>query len=161
MRSSRPQVPLTALLSPDSVRNRRRVVCPLAGLEAERGESFSVRGEEERISVALANETSFSTRMAHMRAGVRLNSRVALRVEWAEGGVKRQAEGYTVDISPKGCLAIVAQGFAVGQKMQLTNLSNKQTAEAILIWRGHEGRKGWELGLELEGSVGDFWGVEF
>ena len=127
----------------------------------ERGGCCAAQGEEKRISVPLANETSFSTRMAHLRAGARLNSRVLLRVEWAEGGVKRQAEGYTVDISPKGCLAIVAQGFAVGQRMKLTNMSNGQTAEAILIWRGHEGRKGWELGLELEGAEGDFWGVEF
>ena len=97
----------------------------------------------------------------HIRAGVRLNSRVELTVEWEEGGKTLRAKGYTVDISPKGCMAIVEQGLAVGQKLRVVNGMSGKTAEATLIWRGHEGRKGWEVGLELEGSAGDFWGVEF
>jgi len=64
-------------------------------------------------------------------------------------------------VSPKGCLALVPQGFAVGQRLRLLNKVNGQTAEAVLIWRGHEGRAGWELGLELQEPPEDFWGVEF
>jgi hypothetical protein len=30
-----------------------------------------------------------------------------------------------------------------------------------LIWRGHEGRTGWELGLELQDAGEEFWGVDF
>jgi len=30
-----------------------------------------------------------------------------------------------------------------------------------LVWRGHEGRTGWELGLELRDPSPDFWGLEF
>ena len=108
----------------------------------------------------LANDVSFETRMKHMRAAARLNSRVAIAVEWTENGRTLRAEGYTVDVSPKGCLAIVPQGFAVGQRLRLINLINKNAGEAVLIWRGHEGRAGWELGLELQGRAGDFWGVE-
>jgi len=82
-------------------------------------------------------------------------------VEWSDGGRNLNAEGYTVDVSPKGCLAIVPQGFAVGQKLKLINLTNKKTSDAILIWRGHEGRAGWELGLEIQDKPEDFWGIQF
>jgi len=99
--------------------------------------------------------------LQYMRAGARVNSRVQVEVEWVEGGTKHRAEGHTVDISPKGCLAIVPQGFAVGQKLRLKNGSNQRESEAVLIWRGHEGRSGWELGLELVHPPEEFWGVEF
>jgi hypothetical protein len=111
--------------------------------------------------VPLANDVGFETRMKQLRAAARLNSRVAIAVEWKEDGRTLRAEGYTVDVSPKGCLAIVPQGFAVGQRLRLINLVNKNASEAMLIWRGHEGRAGWELGLELQGRAGDFWGLEF
>ena len=97
----------------------------------------------------------------HIRAGERLNSRVELIVEWVEDGRTLRAKGYTVDISPKGCMAIVEQGLPIGQKLRVVNGVSGKTAAATLIWRGHEGRKGWELGLELEGADGDFWGMEF
>ena len=107
----------------------------------------------------LVNDVGFETRMKQLRAAARLNSRVVIALEWTEDGRTLRAEGYTVDVSPKGCLAIVAQGFAVGQRLRLINLINKNAGEAVLIWRGHEGRAGWELGLELQGRVGDFWGL--
>jgi hypothetical protein len=111
--------------------------------------------------VALLIETSYEVRRQHFRAGVRLNSRVKVAVEWAEAGKTMQAEGYTLDISPKGCLAVVPQGFTVGQRLRLINLVNKNVSEAVLVWRGHEGRAGWELGLELQESSLEFWGVDF
>jgi hypothetical protein len=100
------------------------------------------------------------TRRKQIRAGARLNSRVQLTVEWQESGRIFSAKGYTVDIGPKGCLAIVEQGLLVGQKLRVTNATNGQATGAKVIWKGHEGRKGWELGLELEDGFGDFWGVE-
>jgi hypothetical protein len=102
----------------------------------------------------------FDAGMRHFRATVRLNSRVPLSVEWNEDGQHHREIGYTVDVSPKGCLAIVPQGFAVGQKLRLVNKVNGNACDAILIWRGHEGRAGWELGLELRSAPDDFWGVE-
>ncbi|MGB7434278.1 MAG: PilZ domain-containing protein [Candidatus Acidiferrum sp.] len=109
-----------------------------------------------------SSEMNYALRMLqYMRAGARVNSRVKVTVTWNENGADHQAEGFTMDISPKGCLAIVPQGFAVGQKLRLENASNSREAEAILIWRGHEGRSGWELGLELVAPPEDFWGVEF
>lgn len=97
----------------------------------------------------------------HIRAGERLNSRVGLTVEWEADGKTLQAKGYTVDISPKGCMAILEQGLPVGLRLRVMNVVNGKTAEGTLIWRGHEGRKGWEVGLELAGTDGDFWGMEF
>ena len=81
--------------------------------------------------------------------------------EWEEARARHKVEGWTIDISPKGCLAVVPQGFPVGQKLDLINLVNKNVSKAILIWRGHEGRSGWELGLELVDVPEDFWGLDF
>jgi len=114
-----------------------------------------------REDVEIMNETSYAMRMQQMRAGVRLNSRVRVALEWEEGGKTHSVSGYTVDISPKGCLAVVPQGFAVGQKMRMRNSINGNESEARLIWRGHEGRSGWELGLELDNPPDNFWGLDF
>jgi PilZ domain len=97
----------------------------------------------------------------YMRAGARLNSRMPVRLEWVDCGEAHTVEGYTMDISPKGCLVIAPQGFAVGQKLRIKNGANQKETDATLIWRGHEGRKGWELGLELVQPPADFWEVEF
>ena len=111
--------------------------------------------------MSASSEMNYALKMLqYMRAGARVNCRVQVVVEWTENGATHQAEGYTVDISPKGCLAIVPQGFAVGQKLRLKNATNEKSSEALLIWRGHEGRSGWELGLELVHAPSDFWGVE-
>jgi PilZ domain len=112
--------------------------------------------------VNASSDLNYSLKMLeYMRAGARVNSRVLVEVEWLETGVPRRAEGYTVDISPKGCMAIVPQGFVVGQKLRLKNRSNGNISDATLIWRGHEGRSGWELGLELVNPPIDFWGLDF
>ena len=112
------------------------------------------------MSVSSEMNSAFKM-LQYMRSGARVNSRVRILLEWSEGGADHSAEGYTVDVSPKGCLAIAPQGFAVGQRLRLRNVSNHKESEATLIWRGHEGRSGWELGLELVHPPADFWGVEF
>ena len=111
--------------------------------------------------MALMKDTNFGLRLGDVRGSSRLNSRVAVAVEWTDAGQSLRAEGYTVDIGAKGCLAMVAHGFGVGQKLRLVNLTNQISCEAILIWRGHEGRAGWELGLELQEPCPDFWGLDF
>jgi hypothetical protein len=104
--------------------------------------------------------SGFEPRTQTLRAGVRVNSRVPVAVEWTDAGRTLRAEGYTMDTSTKGCLAVIAQGLAVGQRLKVTNLATKSACDAIVIWRGHEGRNGWELGLELQGADLDFWGVD-
>lgn len=111
--------------------------------------------------MGVGNISSFEARMQNNRAGMRVNSRVPVAVEWAESGRAMRAEGYTADVSTKGCLAVIPQGFPVGQRLLLVNLINKNACEAVLIWRGHEGRTGWELGLELQEASMDFWGLDF
>lgn len=97
----------------------------------------------------------------YVRATVRVNSRVPVAIEWNEGGQECRAEGVTMDVSRRGCMAVVPQGFAVGQRMRVVNKVNGKTCEAVLVWRGHEGRAGWELGLELQAPPDEFWEVEF
>lgn len=111
--------------------------------------------------MGIGNTSSMELRMQKVRAGVRVNSRVPVAVEWTESNRVMRAEGYTVDASTKGCLAVIPQGFAVGQRLKLINLINKNECEAVLIWRGHEGRTGWELGLELQEASMEFWGLDF
>ena len=112
--------------------------------------------------MAVSNEVNYALKMLqYMRAGVRVNSRVKVVLEWGEKGQTHTAEGYTVDISPKGCLAIVPHAFTVGQRLSLTNAVNGKKSQATLIWRGHEERSGWELGLELNKAEEGFWEVEF
>ena len=111
--------------------------------------------------MAVVQEPSFESRSRHIRGSGRLNSRVAVAVEWTDGGQSLRAEGYTADIGARGCLAVVPQSFGVGQKLRLVNLLNQISCEAILVWRGHEGRAGWELGLELQDPSPDFWSLDF
>jgi hypothetical protein len=111
--------------------------------------------------VSVGNISRFEARMQNARAGVRVNSRVPVAVEWAESGSAMRAEGYTVDASTKGCLAVIPQSFPIGTRLLLVNLINNNACEAVLIWRGHEGRTGWELGLELQEASMDFWGLDF
>ncbi len=122
---------------------------------------LSSKAGTEEMTVGLLKDTSFGARLGDVRSGARLNSRVAVAVEWTDAGQSLRAEGYTVDIGPKGCLAMVPHGFAVGQKLRLVNLTNQISCDAILIWRGHEGRAGWELGLDLQEPSPDFWGLDF
>ncbi len=111
--------------------------------------------------MALVERVKFDERGRHIRGTGRLNSRVPIAIEWTDGGQTRRAEGYTKDISSKGCMAIVPQGLVVGQRLRLINGVNQNASEAVLVWRGHQGPAGWELGLELQEPPADFWGLDF
>ena len=100
-------------------------------------------------------------KFAQIRGAGRLNSRVPVLIERAENGTVVRAQGYTKDISTKGCLAVVPHAFAVGEKIRVTNLVNQNSSDAYLIWRGHESPAGWELGIELHEPMTDFWGLDF
>ncbi len=77
--------------------------------------------------MALLKDMSYQGRMSQSRSTGRLNSRVLVAIEWTEAGGKMRAEGSTVDISAKGCMAVVPQGFSVGQKLRLVNLTNQHS----------------------------------
>jgi PilZ domain-containing protein len=112
-------------------------------------------------SVPLQEHLKFEPRGKEIRGAGRLNSRVRVAIECTEAGQTVRAEGYTKDISPKGCLAVVPHGFTLGQKVRVINLVNQNASDAYLIWRGHEGPAGWELGIELHEPMADFWGLDF
>jgi PilZ domain len=107
------------------------------------------------------NEDTGESEKKYLRAGVRVNSRVKVAVERKEDGRAARAEGHTMDISAHGCMAIVPEGFEVGETLLLTNLINQKECEAVLVWRGHHGTTGWELGLQLRDPASDFWELEF
>lgn len=110
--------------------------------------------------MALVEHVKFDERGRHIRGTGRLNSRVPVAIESSEGGEVVRAEGYTKDISTKGCMIIVPQRFSVGQKLRVINLISQGSSEGVLIWRGHEGPGGWELGIELLEPPVDFWGLD-
>ena len=96
----------------------------------------------------------------HHRTQGRLNSRVLVAIEWTEGGQHFRTEGYTLDVSPRGCLAVVPQSLGVGIHLCLMNLVNQNSCKAVLVWTRSEGRHNWQLGLELQEPGLDFWGLE-
>jgi hypothetical protein len=115
---------------------------------------------DQEILVPFLNAENFEARMNYTRKVSRLNSRVNVAIEWTEEGRALRAEGFTMDVSAMGCLAVVPQGFTVGQKLQVVNLLNNKASDGVLIWRGHEGRQGWELGIELLSPPESFWEIE-
>ena len=131
-----------------------------AGPGVVRCRIWDVIGAEGMTVVKIDQMTNEPGRK-HIRAAGRVNSRVPLTAEWQADGKTLQTSGYTVDVSAHGCMAILEQELPVGQKVKVTNGATGQSWEATAIWRGHEGRKGWEMGLELESGAGDFWGLEF
>jgi len=94
------------------------------------------------------------------RRGVRVNSRVPVTMEWTAGGELIHKEAQTRVVGPYGCMLVLPANVEVRQSIQLTNLVNKETNPAVVVWRGMERPEGWELGIELIGPQMDFWGLE-
>ena len=94
------------------------------------------------------------------RRGVRVNSRVPVAVEWNSSGERRRGEAQTRVVGPYGCLVVLPQNLDVQQQVHLTNLVNKLSNPARIVWRGNEGAEGWELGIELIDPEMGFWGLE-
>jgi hypothetical protein len=113
------------------------------------------------VQVALSQKPKFGETERFARAGGRMNSRVTIALEGSVSGETLRGEGYTVDISSKGCLVVVPVDFAIGEDLKLINLVNKTESAVKVVWRGHKGSAGWELGLELRNPPYDFWGLEF
>ena len=101
-----------------------------------------------------------TTPSQHHRIQGRLNSRVPVAIEWTEGKQTFRTDAYTVNVSPRDCLARVTRGFAVGQRLRLINLANQNCCDVVLVWCRNTDRRSWELGLELQESGLDFWGLD-
>jgi PilZ domain-containing protein len=135
------------------------------GKERQKVEGQKAESRKQNLpkgtSVALQENVKFEQKGKEIRGVSRLNSRVRVAIECSEDGQTVRAEGYTKDISTRGCLAVVPHAFAVGQKVRVINLVNQNAGDGYLIWRGHEGPAGWELGIELQDRMEDFWGLDF
>lgn len=107
------------------------------------------------------SETPSELKWRERRRGVRMNSRVPIVVEWntAEGAAERE-EAITRIVSPHGCLVVFRHDLPLDQRLRVTNLDRQATAEALVVWRGHERAEGHELGIELVNPEIDFWGLE-
>ena len=109
----------------------------------------------------LSEGVRFDERTRQIRGTGRVNSRVRVAVEWSVGEKDARAEGYTVDTSAKGCMVVLPQEVPVGEPVRLLNLINQLSCDATVVWRGHQSRGGWEVGLELGESSTEFWGMDF
>ncbi len=102
--------------------------------------------------------TSLQDRWAHLRSHKRVISKVKLRVEWEAGAEKQSVPAVTIDVSRTGCLAVVPAELSLHQRVSLIHPESGRTADAKVVWRGHEA---WEVGLELARPDSSFWGVKF
>jgi len=94
------------------------------------------------------------------RRGVRVNSRVPVAVEWKSGGELLRKEAHTCIVGPYGCMVVLPTNLQVAQSIQLTNMVNKESNPAVIVWRGLERAEGWELGIELINPQMGFWGLD-
>ena len=94
------------------------------------------------------------------RRGVRVNSRVPIAVEWDAGGRTHRGVARTRVIGPYGCMAVLPQELQVDQRISVINLVSSEASPGVIVWRGHEGADGWELGIELINPQMGFWGIE-
>jgi hypothetical protein len=97
----------------------------------------------------------------YARAGVRVNSKVKIVLERKGGGTSTPVQGYTMDISSHGCMAVMPEPFELGETLTLTNLINQQKCEVTPMWRGQKDDGEWELGLRLKEPPQDFWELDF
>jgi len=100
-------------------------------------------------------------RMRRKRRGPRMNSRVPVTIEWdGRAGPLHFESGFTRVVNSYGCLLVSPKEIDVQQRVRLTNLSTRQAANAVVVWKGPLRTDGWELGVELVAAELDFWGVE-
>ncbi len=109
--------------------------------------------------MSLLRDYEHELRMKHIRAGVRVNSRVKVAVESTTRNL--YSVGQTADISAYGCLAMVADQFEKGEVVLLKNLINRKACEAVVVWVGLQNSEGWELGVKLGKPTADFWELDF
>ena len=100
-------------------------------------------------------------KMRAKRRGPRVNSRVRVTIEWNGGlGPLRFEAGFTRVVNTYGCLLVSPREVEAQQRLRLTNLSTRQVAEGVVVWKGTQRPDGWDLGVELVGADLNFWGLE-
>lgn len=90
-----------------------------------------------------------------------MNSRVPLRVEWAEiSGAPQHEAAHTRVVNYYGCLLVSPHAMPIEQRLRITNMATRQTMLGVVVWQGKKQLEGWELGVELVQPRTDFWGME-
>lgn len=100
-------------------------------------------------------------RMRSKRRGPRMNSRVPVTIEWeGSGGPLRFEAGFTRVVNSYGCLLVSPREIGVRERVRVTNLATRETANGVVVWKGTQRSDGWDLGVELLTADLNFWGVE-
>jgi hypothetical protein len=109
----------------------------------------------------LAQDLPKDMRMRSKRRGPRMNSRVAVTIEWkGSSGPLRFEAGFTRVVNTYGCQLVSPREINVREAVRVTNLATRQSANGVVVWKGTERSDGWDLGVELLAADLNFWGVE-
>jgi hypothetical protein len=109
----------------------------------------------------LRESKAIGTRHGENRRGLRMNSRVPVRLEWdAEAGPRVSVQAHTRVVNPYGCMVVLEQSLELEHRLALTNLATESSNAAIVVWKGNPRPDGWEYGIELIAPEMDFWGLD-
>jgi len=109
----------------------------------------------------LRESKAIGTRHGENRRGLRMNSRVPVRLEWdAEAGPRVSVQAHTRVVNPYGCMVVLEQSLELEHRLALTNLATESSNAAVVVWKGNPRPDGWEYGIELVAPEMDFWGLE-
>ena len=101
-------------------------------------------------------------RARRKRRGPRMNSRVPVAIEWnGQAGPLHFETGFTRVVNNYGCLLVSPSELDLKQRLRVTNLATRQSAEAVVVHKGVLRPDGWDLGVELVAADLNFWGIEF
>ena len=114
----------------------------------------------ERLKMSESREVVQEAKFQSKRRGVRVNSRVPVRVAWQAEDIQCQLEAHTRVVGPYGCLAVIPKEFSVEQQLEIFNRANLRSNPAVIVWKGNQRVEGWEYGIELIEPEMDFWGLE-
>lgn len=90
-----------------------------------------------------------------------MNSRVPVTIEWnGRAGPLQFESGFTRVVNNYGCLLVSPRELELQQRLRVTNLATRRSADAVVVWKGMQRPDGWDLGVELLAAELDFWGVD-
>jgi hypothetical protein len=122
---------------------------------------FSLNSSGDLVSMLFTQDLPRDIRMRSKRRGPRMNSRVPVTIEWrGNGGPLRFEAGFTRVVNNYGCLLVSPREIGVRERVRVTNLATRETANGVVVWKGTQRSDGWDLGVELLTADLNFWGVE-
>jgi hypothetical protein len=95
------------------------------------------------------------------RRGPRMNSRVPVGIEWnGSAGPLHFEAGFTRVVNGYGCLLVSPMEINEREQVRVTNLSTRQMANGVVVWKGTKRSDGWDLGVEFVAADLNFWGID-